>query len=80
VVTLGAYFTEFIDEDNRKTPSVSRVIFNSFNACLAGAISTTVKSTVGFYAMSDDFAAAVITDGCELVDRAFEAVKRVPRS
>ena len=52
----------------------------SFNAFLAGAVSATVKSAVRFYAVSDDFAAAMITDGGELVDRAFEAVKRVSRS
>ena len=56
------------------------MILHSLNACLAGAIGATVESPVGFYAMSDDFAAAVITDGCELVDRAFETVKYVPLS
>ncbi len=42
-----------------------------------GAISAAIKRIVCFDSMTDDFDAAVLANGCEAVNRAFEAVKNV---
>lgn len=47
------------------------------NSGLPRAISATIKRAVGLHAVADDLATAVIANGRELVNRAFEAVKCV---
>jgi hypothetical protein len=44
---------------------------------LPGTVSAAEKCSVCFYTVSDDFAAAVIANRRQLLDCAFEAVKRM---
>ena len=53
------------------------MIFHFLDAGLPRAIGATVKRSLRLDAVADDLAAAVIADGRELVNRAFEAVERV---
>jgi hypothetical protein len=48
------------------------------HARVARALCTAVKGLVGLYAVADDLAPAVIADRSKLVNRALEAVERVP--
>ncbi len=47
---------------------------------LAGAVRAAVERAVRLDAVPDDLAAASVADGRELVDRALEAIERVPRA
>jgi hypothetical protein len=58
----------------------SRVILHIVDSRLPRAIRTAIKSIIRFYAVSDDLAAAMITNRSQLMDRTFEAIERVPRS
>ncbi|HJY28566.1 MAG TPA: hypothetical protein VJ306_11105 [Pyrinomonadaceae bacterium] len=54
-----------------------RVVLHFRNAGLPRAIRATVKRAAGLHAVADDLATAVIANGRELVNRAFETVKGV---
>ena len=50
------------------------------NSSLPRAISATIERPIGLHAVADDLATAVIANGRELVNRAFETVKGVTRT
>jgi hypothetical protein len=56
------------------------VVFRFLNAFMTGAVGTAIKGSIGFNAMTDDFATAVITNGSQLVNRTLKTVERVPRT
>jgi hypothetical protein len=56
---------------------LSGVIFYVSHTCLPRAVSAAKKPAVSLNPMSNDFAAAMIADRCQLLDRAFEAIKSV---
>lgn len=56
------------------------MVFNFAYACLPGAVGATIESIIRLDTVSDDLAAAVIADGCELVDRTLETVERMARA
>ncbi len=51
------------------------MILHFGDAGVPGAVGATIESIVRLYAMSDDLAAAVITNRRKFVDRTLEAVK-----
>src|ERR1051325_4107144 len=57
-----------------------RVVLHFQHAGHARAIGTTVKRFPGLDTVADDLATTVVADRRELVNRAFEAVKRVTRA
>src|ERR1041384_5906237 len=57
-----------------------RVVLHFEHAGHARAIGTTVKRFPGLDTVADDLATTVVADRRELVNRAFEAVKRVTRA
>ncbi len=54
-----------------------RVVLHFGNTGLPRAISATIERPIGLHAVADDLATAVIANGRELVNRAFETVKGV---
>lgn len=56
------------------------MVFNFGDSCLPGAVGAAIEGIVRLYTMSDDLAAAVITNGCKLVDRTLETVERMARA
>ena len=58
--------------------SHSCMIFHFGDARLVRAVGAAVERVVGLDAVPDDLAAAMITDRREFVDRALEAIERVP--
>src|SRR5437868_5728477 len=56
------------------------VILRFGHARLMRAIGATVEGVIGFDAVPDDLAPAVVADGGELMNRALKAVERVARA
>lgn len=55
----------------------AQLIVRAFDAGVAGAVGAAEELVVGFDAVADDPAAAVVADRGELMNRALEAVKGV---
>lgn len=56
------------------------MVFNFTHSRLTRAVSAAVESVIGLDTMPYDLAAAMSTDGSELVNRALEAIERVVRA
>jgi len=53
------------------------MILQGSHSGLTRAVGAAIKLPISLYSMSDDFAAAMIADRRQLVDRTFKAVKRM---